>query len=88
MFSENVELTGGDLVLLDGVRLGVERFHILDEAPGNVGRQVHVQFNHSNLFRSARANSLAASSPHAVDQSELVFASLALMALLRIFVRK
>jgi hypothetical protein len=36
MFSENVELTGGDLVLLDGVRLGVERFHILDEAPGNV----------------------------------------------------
>jgi hypothetical protein len=67
MFSENVELTGGDLVLLDGVRLGVERFHVLDEAPGSVGRQVHVPLDHSNLSRSAGASSFAASSASVGD---------------------
>jgi hypothetical protein len=41
MLSQGAKLARRDLIALDGVGLGVEGVHVIDERAGNVGRQVY-----------------------------------------------
>jgi hypothetical protein len=41
MLSQGAKLARCDLIALDGVGLGVEGVHVIDERAGNVGRQVY-----------------------------------------------
>jgi hypothetical protein len=46
MLSQGAKLARRDLIALDGVGLGVEGVHAIDERAGNVGRQVYWRAGH------------------------------------------